>query len=187
MIEKAHNFGHFGADSNLHIIKESWPNMLALIKKVINQCATCQRNGIARMQFHPAQVTVVSKIFKRVSIDLVFGLNKNEGWFYRNSCIIEYLTKFCYAEPIRSKEASEIANILIKYISLFGPFDQGREFCNQILDKLKNNIGFRHITTSAYNPRTNGITESFNQTLIEALRKHAEANVENWPEYLPYV
>ncbi|CAF1144907.1 unnamed protein product, partial [Brachionus calyciflorus] len=75
---------------------------------------------------------------------------------------------------------------------LFGPFeellsDQGRVFCNQILDKLKNNIGFLHITTSAYNPRTNGITERFNQTLIEALRKHAEANVENWPKYLPYV
>ncbi|CAF0997117.1 unnamed protein product [Brachionus calyciflorus] len=162
IIEKAQNFGHFRADSTLHRIKESytWPNMLALIK--------------------------------RVSIDLVFGLNKTNDGFIGIAVIIEILTKFCYAEAIRSKEASEIANILNNYISLFGPFeellsDHGREFCNQILDKLKNNIGFRHITTSAFNPLTNGITERFNQTLIEALRKHAEANLENWPQYLPYV
>ncbi|CAF0989146.1 unnamed protein product [Brachionus calyciflorus] len=120
MIEKAHNFGHFRADSTLQRIKESytWPNMLALIKKAINQCAT------ARMQFHPAQVTEVSKIFKRLSIDLVFVLNKTKDGFIGIAVIIEYLTKFCYAEPIRSKEDSEIATILIKYISLFGPFEE---------------------------------------------------------------
>ncbi|CAF0982747.1 unnamed protein product, partial [Brachionus calyciflorus] len=45
IIEKVHNFGHFGEDSTLHRIKESntWPYMLALI----NQCVTCQRNGKA--------------------------------------------------------------------------------------------------------------------------------------------
>jgi hypothetical protein len=31
-------------------------------------------------------------------------------------------------------------------------------------------------TTAAYNPRTNGLTERFNQTLCEILRKHAKAN-----------
>ena len=33
----------------------------------------------------------------------------------------------------------------------------------------------QHDTLSAYNPRTNGLTERFNQTLYKSLRKHAEA------------
>jgi len=86
----------------------------------------------------------------------------------------------------------EIASVLIRFISIFGPFeellsDQGKEFCYQVINRLKNNLGFNHIVTSAYNPRTNGITERFNQTLVEALRKHAEADRKNWPVYLPFV
>ena len=65
--------------------------------------------------------------------------------------------------------------------------DQGKEFCNQILEKLKNNVGFEHIVTSAYNPRTNGMTERLNQTIIESLRKHSENNPEEWPKHLNFV
>ncbi len=42
-------------------------------------------------------------------------------------------------------------------------------------------------TTAAYNPRTNGLTERFNQTLCESLRKHAEANPLDWVKWFPYV
>ena len=38
------------------------------------------------------------------------------------------------------------------------------------------NIGVEHRVTSAYNPRTNGLTERMNQSLITALRKHVETD-----------
>ena len=44
-----------------------------------------------------------------------------------------------------------------------------------------------HETTAAYNPRKNGLTERFNQTLCESLRKYAEANPRDWVKWLPYV
>ncbi|CAF0805112.1 unnamed protein product [Brachionus calyciflorus] len=55
------------------------------------------------------------------------------------------------------------------------------------MSKLKNRLGFVHIITSAYNPRTNEKTERFNQTLKESLRNHAEADRKNWPRYLSFV
>ncbi|CAF1147314.1 unnamed protein product, partial [Brachionus calyciflorus] len=93
---------------------------------------------------------------------------------------------------IKSKYVREIADILIEYITLFGPFsellsDQGKEFNNQIIEQLKNSLGFIHIVTSAYNPRTNGKTERFNQTFIESLTKHADSDRKNWPKFLPFV
>jgi hypothetical protein len=44
-----------------------------------------------------------------------------------------------------------------------------------------------NIVTAANNPRTNGLTERFNLTLCDALRKHAEADPSQWHKRLPYV
>ncbi|CAF0975641.1 unnamed protein product [Brachionus calyciflorus] len=65
--------------------------------------------------------------------------------------------------------------------------DQGRDFVNEIKAQLKNNMGFEDTITSAYNPRTNGLTERLNQTLGESLRKHCESDKENRTKHLDYV
>ncbi|RNA39954.1 gag-pol fusion [Brachionus plicatilis] len=155
--------------------------MIEDIKKIVMKCSTCQRNGKPVKNYHPALATDVSNAFKRVCVDLVLGLSESDEGYVGVMIIVEFLTKYPFAKPIRKKECN-----------LFGPFeellsDQGKEFCNQIMDELSKNIGFNHITTSAYNPRTNGITERFNQTLIEAFRKLSEANIRKWHVYLPYV
>ena len=48
-------------------------------------------------------------------------------------------------------------------------------------------VGSERLTTQAYNPRANGLTERANQTIMQMLRKHAEANTERWNEWLPYI
>ena len=102
----------------------------------------------------------------------------------------EYLSKFVYTRSIRSKEAVEIAEYVMDYISIFGPpkvilSDQGLEFNNKIVDTLLTKYGIEHRVTSEYNPRTNGFTERTNQTMIQALRKLAELDMNNWDFYLP--
>ncbi len=52
--------------------------------------------------------------------------------------------------------------------------------------QLRYNL-IQHDTTAAYILRTNGVTERFNQTLCESLRKHAEANPLDWVKWLPCV
>ena len=63
----------------------------------------------------------------------------------------------------------------------------GNEFVAQVVQQLCETCGIQHETTAAYNPRTNGLTERFNQTLCESLRKHAEANPLDCVKWLPYV
>ena len=193
LIENAHSFGHFQAESTYNRLKEDyyWKNMVKEIKRIIKQCQVCARNNKIIIKYHPALATKIDRIFRRVSIDLVFGFDMSVDGYIGICVIIEFLSKFPFAKAIKTKEMQEIVAVLIEYISLFGPFDellsdQGKEFCNILLAQLKNAIGFKHITTSAYNPRTNGITERFNQTLVEALRKQAEADRSNWPKYLPF-
>ena len=99
--------------------------------------------------------------------------------------ITEYLTKYPFAAPIRSKQAIEIADILFNYIYIFGPpkiilNDNGGEFMNAVIDNLLTKTGTEHRVTSAYHPNTNLQTERFNLTLIISLRKHCEAHPNDW-------
>ena len=99
--------------------------------------------------------------------------------------ITEYLSKYPYAVAIKSKTAEEIAKNLFDYICLFGPpkillSDQGKEFLNECVNKLSSLTGIERRVTSSYHPQTNGLTERFNGTLVTAIRKHTEAEPENW-------
>ena len=194
IIEKAHSLGHFQVDSTYNALKDKyyWKRMIDQIKYVIKQCVICHRNNKTIVKYHPALATSIKQLFDRVSIDLVLGLKETSDGFVGIVVMIEALSKYPWAKPIRTKTAEEIAGHVFEFICIFGPFkellsDQGKEFCNQILEKLKNNVGFEHIVTSAYNPRTNGMTERLNQTIIESLRKHSENNPEEWPKHLNFV
>ncbi|CAF1103419.1 unnamed protein product [Brachionus calyciflorus] len=187
LITKAHLFGHFQAASTYDKLKENnfWKNMINDVINVVRECITCQRHQKCKILNHPAQALKVDGIFARIGIDLVFGLPVTEEGYKGIMVITEYLSKFPYAEPIKSKSREEIVQILWRYISLFGPTkivlsDQGIEFNNKLVDGLIRWVGAEHKITSAYNPPTNGLTERFNQTLIESLRKHAETTPNNW-------
>jgi transposase InsO family protein len=87
--------------------------------------------------------------------------------------------------PIRSKTANEMSRRLWEFICLFGPpkemiSDQGKEWLNSIISELVKLVGIDHRITSAYHPRTNGLTERFNQTFCSALRKQAEDTPEEY-------
>ncbi|CAF1141669.1 unnamed protein product, partial [Brachionus calyciflorus] len=48
------------------------------IKQIIKECTTFQRNNKCITKFHPAQVSNVTQIFTRISIDLLLGLDETE-------------------------------------------------------------------------------------------------------------
>lgn len=82
---------------------------------------------------------------------------------------------------------TEVADKLWLYICQFVPpkiiiSDQGTEFVNKIVQALLDKTGKERRVTSSYNPRTEGMCERANQTIIEVLRKHAEADHLHWDE-----
>ena len=104
----------------------------------------------------------------------------------------EYLSKFPYAVPIKSKSAEEIGRELWEYISIFGPpkqiiSEQGKEFINETINSMCLALKIDRAITSAYHPQTNGLTERFNATLVSCLRKVAAENPKDWDEWLPWV
>lgn len=195
LVTNEHLLGHFQAESVYKNMKRKyyWKRMKDDVEHHIKRCEACRRNEAQKVINHPALALPVTNAFDRVGMDLVFGLPTSTTHEFTGILVItEYLTKYPYAVPIKSKCAEEIAKHFLDYICIFGPpkcvlSDQGLEFNNKIMNSLLTMHGIEHRVTSAYNPRTNGHTERFNQTLIKSLRKHAEENPLDWPKCLPYV
>ena len=176
--ERAHLLGHYQVEATLKRLKEQyyWKKMRDTVEKVIKNCIPCKTHHKSPQFDHQAIALPVTGIFDRIGIDLTFGLPETYDGYKGLMTITDYLSKYAFAYPIKSKTASEVAEKLLDYISLFGPpkvilTDQGNEFNNAMIDKLTTAFGVDHRITSAYHPRTNGQTERFNYVLIESLRK----------------
>ena len=106
--------------------------------------------------------------------------------------------EFIYNDDTKSSAGIEFPKWIVKLLeqifkhnSIFGPpkellSDQGKEFLNKTVSHLTKLIGIEHKITSSYHPRTNGLVERFNQTLIQSLKKHCDNDITNWPKYLPF-
>ena len=65
--------------------------------------------------------------------------------------------------------------------------DQGSCFMSRVLKDLTSLLQIRHLRTSVYHPRTDGLVERFNKTLKSMLKKVMEADGKNWDQLLPHV
>ena len=152
----------------------------------MKHCEVCQRTkrkfDRPAPSLHPI---AVSDTWNKVGIDLIPLLLSKKGNQY---CITltDYFSKWVEAA---TKEAKHVAEFLYKMIFRHGcPLeivsDQGREFCNQLVDLLEDLTGFKHKITSEYHPQSNGLDERFNQTLKAQLQKMVNDHQDDWDELL---
>ena len=200
LLARAHLLGHFGVDATADRLRTElrvyWPTILADITNYIQACATCIQFKHAPTPQHPARsMAIQGGLFHTVSIDLVLGLPASPPEDPRpfiGVCVLtEYLSKYAVAYPIRSKEATEIAALLFKYIATFGAprvilSDQGREFVNTLVSAMSANLGIDRRVTSPYHPASNGSCERTNGILMQLLKLHANSSPRDWPLYLDY-
>lgn len=195
IILETHLLGHFQNQATFEQLKMKkyyWKRMEKDVKRVVGKCEVCHRNEVRAEKTHGALSIRVTNLFEMVGIDLIFGLPTTSEGFNGILVITEYLSKYPWAVPIRSKAAQEIADRFFEYISIFGPpksllSDQGKEFLNEVVDNLANVTGVERRITSPYHPQTNGLTERFNQTLVGALRKFAENETSQWASWIPFI
>ena len=122
-----------------------------------------------------------------MGIDITSGFPLTKEGYHAVLTVVEYLTKFAWAFPLKTKSSEEIFKHLQTLFCTFGPpntilSDAGREFINMIVEKLCARFSIIKRTTSSYNPACNGQTERTNGTLKRILTKLADDNPTNWPD-----
>ena len=116
-----------------------------------------------------------------VDLDSIKGFNHQHRYVLT---IIDHFSKYAWAYTMTQKSANKvydafndlITNILKdKQINILQT-DNGKEFLNKKLTDLLNKHKIKHITSTPYSPRTQGVIERFNRTLKQMIFKRITEN-----------
>ena len=122
IIKNEHEIGHFKKQATLNRLKEMyyWKNMETEIERHINKCEKCLMFDKMGNINELAKAIKVTGIFDNINIDCVFGFDETrEGYIGYLSITCNY-SKLISIYPLKTKNASEIAKNLLKWISTYG-------------------------------------------------------------------
>ena len=135
----------------------------------------------------------VSGRFERVAMDLLdVSVISAKGYKYI-LVVCDYFTKYMEAYPLKDKTARSVAYALMdiwlpRYgFPLFLDSDQGKEFDNAMIHTLSELLGTVKTKTTLYHPRSDGLVECFNRTLLAMLAMFVSQEHDNWDDLLPFM
>lgn len=187
--------GHLGKHKTLARIKRyfHWPGLRADVAQFCRTCPQCQKTsgkGPGRAPLQP--LPTVSTPFERLGMDIVGPVEKSKAGNRYMLVITDYSTRYPEVFPLKSVKAKTVAFSLVQFFSRVGfpseiLTDQGTNFMSTLLKQVYQLLGIKRVRTTPYHPQTDGLTERFNQTLKQMLRKFVNDTGSDWDQWLPYL
>ena len=186
--------GHQGFERTYAAIRNKyyWPRMYEDIRQYVKTCEICQQSKRAfNAKPPPLQPQPVDDVFSRWHMDILSGLPTTKEKYKHVLLVVDSYSKWCECFPLRTQEATEVAAVLFReIISRYGSprslvSDRGRNFMSNLVKALAELFEIKRTYTSAYHPMTNGLVESKNSYILQALRAYCKGQQDDWPELLP--
>ncbi|XP_038068625.1 uncharacterized protein K02A2.6-like [Patiria miniata] len=106
----------------------------------------------------------------------------------------DYCTKWMEAFPLPDATAVTVAHTLVtEFVCRFGVpqelhSDQGTNFESEVFREMCQILGISKTRTTAYNPKSDGMVERFNKTLVNivAMLLDPRRRQKDWDEFLPF-
>jgi transposase InsO family protein len=150
--------------------------------------------GETRGEFRAPMGEVVepTRPFQSVHVDFVspYPLTENKIRYIMTS--VDHLTKYVEAVPVTDMSAETCARAYAtQIVARHGVnesivTDQGRSSTSSLFNETCKILGVKHLTTSAYQPQSNGIAERYHRTMKAALTCYVNAAGTNWDRLLPF-
>ena len=170
-----------------------WPGIISQMQKSIKNCLHClQHEGnLSKVPLHLIVATAPLDLLHIdfTSIETIMELNQPP--IVSNVLVFQdHFTKHVMAYVTPNQTAKIVAKFLYQgYILIFRALarllsDQGANFMNSIIDKMRALLSMKKLQAMPYHPQTNGLVERSHQTIMQMIRKLGEDKKANWPGHL---
>ena len=171
-----------------------WNEMKEDTKQYVDDCHYCKARKVNTQRAHPPVQSYSWPIrpFYRMHMDIAELSITISG--YRYVLVLkDALTKWIELIALKTKSALEVAeafvnNVVMRHgspVTLIT--DKGSENCNAIMDDVVRLLGCEHISTTPYNPRSDGLAENQMRTLKDYLASWTNKFHNDWDQHLQKV
>ena len=170
--------GHLGMNKTRAKVRMRfyWVAMDADIRSVVRQCDICaSKKSPSKKRRAPLQQDSVGMPMERVAMDIVGPLPETERGNKYILVVGDYFSKWMEAYPIPDQTAETVADRFVnEFVCRFGVpavlhSDQGRNFESRVFKEICHILGIHKTRTTPYNPKSDGLIERFNGTLINMI------------------
>ena len=188
--------GHLGIAKTYSKISQGyyWPGLRNDVKAYVNGCEFCaRRKDPLKTKKAPMELVRSGFPMERIAIDILGELPVTEEGNKYILVIGDYFTKWTECHAMQNMEASTVANILVEQVvSRFGiPYtihsDQGRQFESRLFKEMCKLLQITKTRTTPYHPKSDGMVERFNKTLVTMLSAFVNEHHTDWDKHLQYV
>ena len=178
-----------------HVIRRAWwLNWKRDLKLFIKCCPKCEgfHRGQPPKQARLQHVNIAGAPGEAWGIDLIGPFPPSYGYTYMFTAICLF-SKYGICVPIRNKEASTVARVIVDHIFLtHGPCfhilsDLGPEFQAELVAEIFKIFDVKRLKTSGYRPQTNGACEVWHRTLNSMFAKVVREDQKDWANWVRYV
>ena len=199
ILERFHDHklaGHQGVEKTLTIIRNKyfWPKMAQEVRIHVINCLICAKRKVAGTCKAPLQpIPIAEYVWQRMAIDIVGPVPVSNKGNNNILVMIEYVTRYVIAVPLKETSAQTIMRKFIKHVINAEGIpselltDQGKNFQSTTMAELCKQLGIKQLRTNAYHPQTDGAVERANRTIGDMLTAHVHNNPREWDEHLNYV
>ncbi|XP_058038718.1 protein NYNRIN-like [Ahaetulla prasina] len=192
LVQMSHETTHMGKTALETALGRDYyiDGLAGIVARVTTQCEVCAKVNPRQGPIIPPG-TIPQSYFPMDSIMIDFTDMSRCGLYKAMLVMVDMYTGWPEAFPTKSKQAREVARLLLKeVIPRFGnpsfiSSDNGPEFVHHINQALAQAVGIKWRFHSAYHPQRGATVERMNRTLKEKITKICAETHLKWPDALP--
>ncbi|MCG8048682.1 MAG: RNase H-like domain-containing protein, partial [Candidatus Thiodiazotropha endolucinida] len=183
--------GHQGRDRTLSLVRSRffWPGLESDVENKVKSCDRCIKRKTPPRPSAKLVNIVSHQPMELVCMDFL-SLERSKGGHEHILVITDHFTRYAQAFPTRNQLAKTTAKVLFENFIVHYGFparlhsDQGRNFESHVIKELCSLAGVEKSRTTPYHAMGNGMTERFNQTLLNMLGTLEEHQKQDWKSYV---
>lgn len=182
--------GHLGKHKTIARIRKyfHWPDLNKEVTRYCKSCPECQKvftRGPDRVPLQP--LPIIGTPLEILGMDVVGPVERSRTGNRFMLVVTDYATRYPEVFSLKSIKAKYVATCLVQLFSRVGfpceiLTDQGTNFMSTLLKQVYKLLGIRSLRTTPYYPQTDGLTERFNQTLKQMVRKFVCDSGKDWDQ-----